>query len=60
MQKCYQAAKKRGYPAFALQDGGWCASSADVLETYKKYGNSTFCEADGKGGSWSNEVYKIM
>ena len=59
IQKCYQAAKSLGYHVFAVQDGGWCASSATAKSTYKKYGASTACNADGKGGPWANDVYEI-
>ena len=55
--KCAVAARKRGFPAFALQDGGWCAASADVLETFNKYGKSSDCKNDGKGGGYANNVY---
>ena len=57
--KCYQAAKKRGFRVFAVQDGGWCASSATAVTTYAKYGKSTACKSDGEGGSWANQVYNI-
>ncbi|KAI8496672.1 hypothetical protein Bbelb_253270 [Branchiostoma belcheri] len=46
IQKCYQ-------------DGGQCFGSADAQNTYKKYGPSTACAADGEGGPWANEVYLI-
>ena len=59
IQKCYQAAKSLGYHVFAVQDGGWCASSATAKSNYKKYGVSTACNADGKGGPWANDVYEI-
>ena len=42
---------------FALQDGGWCASSAKAWDTYDKYGQSLDCQVDGEGGSWANNVY---
>ena len=60
VQKCYQAALKMGYPGFAVQYGGECHSSLDMLATYNKYGPSTDCAADGEGGAWSNEVYLIL
>ncbi|XP_035695838.1 uncharacterized protein LOC118429462 [Branchiostoma floridae] len=59
IEKCYQVARSRGFPMFAVQHGGWCAGSADGLNTYNKYGPSTTCAADGEGGFWGNEVYKI-
>ena len=41
-----------------FQNGGWCAASSTALETYNKYGAASNC-ADGKGGGWANDVYKI-
>ena len=58
-EKCYKAAVKRGFKVFALQHGGWCASSATALLTFNKYGTSSACEADGEGGPWANEVYVV-
>ena len=55
--KCAVAARKRGFAAFALQDGGWCAASANALETFNKYGRSSDCKNDGKGGPLANNVY---
>ncbi|XP_019620618.1 PREDICTED: uncharacterized protein LOC109467125 isoform X2 [Branchiostoma belcheri] len=60
IRKCREAATRRGYTVFAVQAGGWCASSANALQTYKKYGTSTSCQADGEGGPWANEVYQIV
>ncbi|XP_078572315.1 uncharacterized protein LOC144859496 [Branchiostoma floridae x Branchiostoma japonicum] len=59
IEKCYQVALSRGFPVFAVQHGGWCAGSANALNTYRKYGPSTTCAADGEGGPWGNEVYMI-
>ena len=55
--KCAVAARKRGFPAFALQDDGWCAASAKALETFNKYGKSSDCQNDGRGGPFANNVY---
>ena len=55
--KCAVAARKRGFPAFALQDGGWCAASANALETFNKHGKSSDCNNDGEGGALANNVY---
>ena len=57
--KCAVAAMKRGYTMFAVQDGGWCASSSTAAVTFDKYGKSTFCASDGEGGGWANQVYVI-
>ena len=59
IRKCYEAAKQRGYKYFAVQNGGWCAGSANAENTYKKYGASSACRADGEGGPWANQVYRI-
>ena len=58
IEKCYEAAKERGFKYFAVQNGGWCASTATASETYKKYGGANNCQG-GEGGAWANDVYKI-
>ncbi|XP_068673732.1 uncharacterized protein [Montipora foliosa] len=58
-EKCYQAAKTRNFSVFAVQNGGWCASSATAYNTFDKYGTSTDCGSDGEGGPWANQVYYI-
>ena len=55
--KCAVAAMKKGYIMFAVQNGGWCAASATAPQTFDKYGTSTACGGDGKGGPWANQVY---
>ncbi|XP_078667263.1 uncharacterized protein LOC144909086 [Branchiostoma floridae x Branchiostoma belcheri] len=57
---CQSAAASRGYTVFAIQNGGWCHSSADAMQTYNKHGPSTSCQPDGEGGWWANEVYMIV
>ncbi|XP_035677116.1 uncharacterized protein LOC118416147 [Branchiostoma floridae] len=57
--KCYQVARSRGFTVFAVQNGGWCAGSANGHTTYNKHGASTGCGADGEGGGMANEVYQI-
>ena len=59
IKKCYEAASLLGYEVFAVQNGGWCASSSTAKSTYKTYGDSTACMADGEGGPWANHVYEI-
>ena len=59
IEKCYQATKSRGYRYFAVQNGGWCATSLTAGTTYKKYGSSAACKRDGEGGPWANAVYAI-
>ena len=58
ISKCAVATMRRGYKMFALQDGGWCASSATAPQTYDKYGSSDAC-LGGEGGSLANFVYAI-
>jgi len=59
VSKCAYVASAKGYSMFAVQNGGWCASSATAPQTFDKYGNSTACLSDGKGGPWANQVYVI-
>ena len=59
IKKCFEVAKSLGYIVFAVQDGGWCASSESAKSTYKKYGESKACLRNGKGGYWANAVYEI-
>ncbi len=58
--KCAVAARKRGFQMFAVQNGGWCATSATAEKTFDKYGKSNACKVDGEGGPWANEVYIIQ
>ena len=55
--KCAVAARRKDFKMFALQDGGWCASSATAWDTHYKYGQSLDCKEDGEGGDWANNVY---
>ncbi|KAL9972529.1 hypothetical protein ACROYT_G018852 [Oculina patagonica] len=55
--KCAVAARRRGFHTFAVQNGGWCATSATADNTFDKYGKSNNCKDDGEGGPWANEVY---
>ena len=52
-------AKNLGFKVFALQAGGWCASSSKAAKTFNKYGMSSNCENDGEGGPNANQVYYI-
>lgn len=58
LQKCALAAQRRGYRVFALQHGGWCASTRRAHLTYRRYGKSNKCR-NGKGGPWANDVYVL-
>ena len=57
--KCARSAAALGHRIFAVQNGGWCASAANAENTYKKYGASSACLNNGKGGPAANQVYEI-
>nr|CAB3262235.1 uncharacterized protein LOC100178911 [Phallusia mammillata] len=57
--KCARVAHNHGDDVFAVQAGGWCASSSTARATYRKYGGSSACGADGEGGAGANQVYEI-
>ena len=57
--KCYEAARKRGFVYFAIQNGGMCMGSKDAGKKYKMYGRATNCQ-NGKGGEDANNVYYIL
>ena len=59
VQKCYEVTKKRGYKAFAVQNGGWCASGPLAEINFDWYGQSCACGTDGKGGPSVNQVYEL-
>ena len=52
-------AAEKGYSVFAVQYNSQCFTSADAKDTYKKYGESTGCSADGRGGGWAQNVYNF-
>lgn len=58
VEKCAEVTRSRGWKVFAVQDGGWCASSPTAHLTYNKYGTAINC-VDGKGGMFANDVYII-
>ncbi|CAH1253412.1 PKD1L3 [Branchiostoma lanceolatum] len=59
IKKCYLVALSNCYPVFAVKNGGSCTGSAEGIRTYNRYGSSTACEGDGKGGPGAIEVYRI-
>ena len=59
VEKCFQAALSKGYSVFAIQDGGQCFTSKKAIATYKKYGTSSECLGNGRGGPMANDVYEI-
>ena len=58
IEKCALASIRRGFRVFAIQNGGWCASTRTAHLTYRKYGRSNRCRY-GKGGPWANNVYVL-
>ena len=56
--KCALVALRFGFPVFAIQNQGWCATGPRARVTYRKYGRSNRCK-NGKGGPWANDVYQI-
>lgn len=58
VEKCAEVTRSRGWRVFAVQDGGWCASSPNAQRTYNKYGTALNC-VNGKGGMLANDVYII-
>ena len=48
------------YTVLAVQDGGWCASSANAIKTFDKHGPSNYCKSNGFGGPAANQVYMII
>ena len=58
VEKCAEVTRRRGWKVFAVQGGGWCASSPTAHLTYNKYGAAINC-VDGKGGMFANDVYII-
>ena len=56
---CFQRAKYLGYDVFAIQNNGECFTTSRAGETYKQYGRSKACSADGSGGVLALEVYNI-
>ena len=59
LSKCAVAALRKGFSMFAVQHGGWCASSDTAGNTFDKYGKYTTCGNDGEGGPAGNNVYLI-
>ena len=54
---CYRSAKARGFHVFAVQNGACYGMRGS--KRYQKYGNTSTSCKNGKGGSWSNDVYQI-
>lgn len=58
IKSCYLKAKREGNEYFAVQDQRQCFTSPSAGKTYSKYGTASGC-ANGKGGSWKSNVYRI-
>ena len=52
-------AAERGWEIFAVQYSTQCFTAPDAGDTYQKYGVSTGCNANGRGGTWCQDVYRI-
>ena len=59
IQKCYEKAKAAGNGFFAVQYNTECFTHPTAGATYNKYGATTGC-ANGRGGSWKNNVYQVI
>ena len=59
IKKCAEAALSFGYEVFGVQHGGQCFSGIDAINSYKKHGQSTNCNSDGKGAWGANQVYQF-
>ena len=57
IEKCADAARRRGYVMFAIQDGGLCATSKEIQNTYDTYGEGDDCMVNGTGSAFSSTVY---
>ena len=44
---------------FAIQDGGLCAASKEVQNTYDTYGEGDDCMINGTGSAFSSNVYSF-
>ena len=60
IEECGDFAKKHGFSFFAVQYSRECFTAANAGETYKKYGVSTGCNPNGRGGGWAQNVYQIQ
>ena len=59
VDNCHDIAATSGNSVFAVQATVQCFTAADAEATYQKYGQSSDCH-NGVGGSWANDVYKIV
>ena len=59
IRRCAKAAHDLNLNTFAVQNGGQCLGQPQAKATYSKYGSSTLCSENGRGGPWANQVYRI-
>lgn len=59
IRRCAKTAYDFQLDIFAVQNGGQCLGGPQAKVRYNKYGGSTQCQGNGRGGSWANQVYKI-
>ena len=59
IRRCAKAAYDLQLDIFALQNGGQCFGEPRAQALFDKYGVSTQCSANGRGGPWANQVYRI-
>ena len=60
LDDCQKYATDHGYSVFAVQYNTECFTAEDAQETYKIYGVSSVCDPNGRGGSWSQNVYEVV
>jgi len=60
IRRCAKVAYDLKLDVFAVQNGGQCLGGPDANLNYKKYGSSTQCRENGRGGPWANQVYRIF
>ncbi|XP_028392974.1 uncharacterized protein LOC114517441 isoform X2 [Dendronephthya gigantea] len=56
--QCQAKAHAAGYEVFGIQSPALCFTGPRAHLTYNQYGEAGNC-VDGKGGGWSNTVYRI-
>ena len=60
VEKCADASRRRGYVMFGIQDGGLCATSKEIQNTYDIYGESEDCYINGTGSTFSTTIYTFV
>ena len=60
IRRCAKVAYDLKLDVFAVQNGGQCLGGPDANLNYRKYGSSTRCRENGRGGPWANQVYRIF